>query len=163
MANWGALDMFTAQTFRLTVIDPTLKKLGLYSEAASDLLLGTAIQESGGFRWNKQLGGGPARGYFQMEKNTHDDIWENYLAYRKSLSELVKHTLSADDKADVETLVSNSNYAAAMTRIHYKRAPAAIPNAGDIEAMAKYWKKYYNGSGKGTPDEFIKNWEKYAK
>ncbi|WP_157098735.1 hypothetical protein [Novosphingobium rosa] len=67
--------MYNASVFRTNVVDVALKTIGMYSAAASDLLLGTAVHESGGFRWNRQLGNGPARGYFQMEVATHNDIW----------------------------------------------------------------------------------------
>ena len=38
--------MIDIDQFKEYVIDPTLETLGLYSVAASELLLGTAIQES---------------------------------------------------------------------------------------------------------------------
>jgi hypothetical protein len=156
--------MYTASVFRRNVIDVALHSIGLYSEAASDLLLGTAVQESGGFRWNRQLGHGPARGYFQMEIATHDDIWTNYLKYKHALGEKVKATLKPGESATAETLVTNDYYAAAMARIRYMRVPAPLPPAGNVEALAKYWKHYYNTPhGGGKPEQFVANWQKYVK
>jgi hypothetical protein len=154
---------YTAATFRTTIIDPTLVTIGLYSPGASDLLLGTAVHESGGFKWVTQMGGGPARGYFQMEGATHDDCWDNYLKYHKALGDLVKTTLKAGETAVTDTMTINDPYAAAMARIKYRRVSEAIPAAGDLPALAKYWKKYYNTPlGAGTTAEFIENWNKYV-
>jgi len=52
-----------------------------------------------------------------------------------------------------------------MTRVHYYRmgqivAREPIPAAGDIPAMAAYWKTHYNTpGGAGTAAQFIANWE----
>jgi len=48
------------------IIEPTLEELGMFSAAASELVLGTAIQESR-LTYIKQLGTGPALGVCQME------------------------------------------------------------------------------------------------
>jgi len=142
--------------FKEYVIDPTLETLGLYSVAASELLLGTAIQESR-LTYLKQLGGGPALGVCQMEPATHDDIWNHYLKYRETLRDKVM----AIAPHDVNALVFNLNYAVAMCRVHYLRVPEALPVEGDLPAQASYWKKYYNTPvGRGTESEYIENWEK---
>jgi len=142
------------------IISPVLKKINLYSESAVNLIIGTAAQESQ-FKYIKQLGGGPALGLFQMEPNTHDDIWDNYLAYRKDLASKVRalatQKLFFDHAAD--EMIGNVYYAAAMCRIHYLRAPMALPDADDIEGMANYWKTFYNTvHGAGTVDEFIRHY-----
>ncbi len=72
------------QHFLASVIRPTLMTLGLYSPAAEQLLLATAIQESH-LTHRKQIGG-PALSYFQIEPKTHNDIWDNFLKYRPQLS-----------------------------------------------------------------------------
>lgn len=46
------------------LITETLTELGLYSDDARDLLLGTCAQESAFGKYRKQLGGGPALGIF---------------------------------------------------------------------------------------------------
>lgn len=70
--------MVNVQQFRNLVLDPTLKQSGLYFLEASDLLLGTALVESN-LEHLKQIGGGPALGFFQMEPETFDDIFYRYL------------------------------------------------------------------------------------
>ena len=120
--------MYNAATFRLTVIDPALHKLGLYSPGMSDLLLGTAVHESGGFKWSTQRKGGPARGYFQMEGNTHDDIWANYLKYHKHLADSVRATLAKGETAAAETLITNPVYAAAMAAAAVRSGTGRLPS-----------------------------------
>src|SRR5260221_162978 len=69
-------------------------------QAPVELLLGTALQESG-LTYRVQLGGGPARGLFQMEPNTHDDIWDNFLKYRVPLATAVRAFLAGDPQVAV--------------------------------------------------------------
>lgn len=149
--------------FRNTVIKPVLIKLGLGGDAAEELLLGTAVQESLNFRYRTQLGGGPAKGYFQMEPATHDDIWDNFLKYRQKLSNDVASFLSKKGADKITELENNDKYAAAMARVHYLRVAAPLPKAGDINAQANYWKQYYNTPlGKGKPYEYIEKWNKFV-
>jgi hypothetical protein len=146
------------------VINPVLTALDLDRDlsAATELLLGTALQESG-LVHRVQLGG-PARGLFQTEPNTHDDIWANFLRFRAALAEKVGKFI--DGKApNSQFLTDNDLYAAAMTRVHYFRmgqfvGKTPIPERGDIPAMAAYWKKFYNSEqGAGSPAQFVANWE----
>ncbi len=140
--------------FRIYVIRPTLERIALWSQSAENLLLGTALTESGGLKWLHQLGGGPALGLYQMEPATHDDHWQNFLAYRPGLRERVESVLAPGDKLD--QLMTNLAYATAMARVHYLRDPEPLPAADDIEAMAHYWKRVYNTeAGAGTVGKFV--------
>ncbi|MAF34299.1 hypothetical protein CMO91_00465 [Candidatus Woesearchaeota archaeon] len=154
--------------FRDLVVRPTLKEFGMYSEAAEQLLMGTIAQESRG-TYLKQLGNGPALGLFQMEPNTHEDIWLNYLKYRPTTQEelLAQVPSASHDYALMhhvpphEELVSNLKYATIMCRLHYRRVPKSLPKAGDIEGLARYWKEHYNTAlGAGTVEEFCENFPK---
>lgn len=147
-----------ALVFRATVILPALQAIDLASDAAAELLLGTALVESR-LSWRRQLGNGPARGLFQMEMATHDDVWTNYLNYRAKLAAKVRALKSSALAAAESEVENNDLYAAAMARVLYKRAPAALPAAGDVEAMAAYWKQYYNTPlGKGTVGKYLEVW-----
>lgn len=149
-----------ANVFATTVVRPTLHHIALSSEAAEQLLLGTALVESR-LVHRRQIGGGPARGLFQMEPATHDDIWSNFLKYQTSLAQKIKSLLSsANANAHLE-LEKNDKYACAMARAHYLRAPEALPEAGDIKGMAGYWKQYYNTPlGAGTVSKYVTTWQK---
>jgi hypothetical protein len=148
-----------AVAFRDEIIVPTLKTIGLYSEAAAELLLGTALQESR-LVYRKQLNGGPGRGLFQMEMATHDDIVKNYLNFRAKLKNSIQQLRFDIDGSAEKELTENDSYAAAMARIQYKRAPDALPVVGDVEGMAAYWKMYYNTPlGGGTVTQYISVWK----
>ena len=47
-----------------------------------------------------------------------------------------------------------------MARIHYLRVPEKLPD--NLIGYSRYWKKYYNTEqGKGTEEEFVKNYNMY--
>ena len=145
------------------IVRPTLTELGLHSLAGEQLVMGTIMQESRA-EFVKQIGGGPALGLGQMEPNTHNDIWLHYLKYRPQLAGMLSHLITVGGVADMvdvppaRELIGNLNYAVAMTRVHYRRVSAPLPLAGDVVAMAHYWKAHYNtAGGAGTVDEFIHN------
>lgn len=144
---------------RLYVVRPALQTLTLWSPDAENLVLETFAQESHCGFWLDQADkfdrDGPAYGPGQMEKITHDDIWQNYLLYQRDLSSAVR---SLSILQDVEELRWNLLYAAAMTRVHYRRVKSPIPSS--LEGRAEYWKQHYNTpKGKGKPEEYIRNWK----
>ena len=144
------------------VIRPTLQGMGLHSLAAEQLIAGTIYQESRGV-YLAQLGCGIALGIIQMEPATYTDIWDNFLAYRRELSNKLIELASMESLDDgmrpnVTQLVTNLAFAVAMCRVHYLRTPEKLPKAGDVAGMAKYWKQYYNTPlGAGTAEEFQRN------
>lgn len=147
--------------FRRHVVRPALALLDLWSESAEALLVGTALAESG-LTWLAQRGGGPALGVFQIEPATHDDIWTNFLAYRRALRQRAE-ALIAPEPPRTRQLVTNLAYAAAMARIHYLRVPEPLPPAGDVDALGAYWKRHYNTRrGRGTVEGFVEDFRRFA-
>ena len=143
-------------------IQKTLQPLNLYSPAAEELLCATCAQESllGAFR--RQIGG-PALGIFQMEPADFTDIWQNYLAYHQDLAGEVGRMASTQPPRPVE-LVTNDPFAIAMCRVHYLRAPAALPAATDLAGLWAYYKQYYNTpAGAATQAEFIHHYNTLVK
>lgn len=137
-----------------------LTEMGLFSDSAVELLMGTAAQESN-LRYIQQKGGGPALGLFQMEPNTEKDIWHNFLIYRYPLRTKIKHITDRDKPGPY--LEWDIAYQIVMARVHYMRVPEQLPPAYNIAAIAEYWKKYYNTSlGDGEISDFIINYNKYA-
>ena len=158
-------ERITPELLLNAIIEPTLCHLKeiSFSKAASQLILGTAIHESL-LKHRRQMGGGPARGLFQMEPATHNDIWDNYLKYRQKIADQVQALKSTPGADGVAELEYNDNYAAAMCRVHYYRAPGALPAFDDLDKMAAYWKQYYNTSaGKGTVEKYKKDWNAHTK
>lgn len=137
---------------------PVLVYMRLYSEAAAQLLLGTAAQESRMGTYLRQIEG-PAQGIFQMEPATERDVWENFLYYRPALAERARAV-----KGDTRyPLVWNLAYQTVMARLQYFRVSEPLPAAGDIPAQARYWKKHFNTfRGKGTEAEYLKNYQRFV-
>ena len=142
------------------LVSEVLHALDLYSEAALALLLGTAAQESGCGRRLYQLAGGPARGIYQMEPATEDDIWTNYLRYRPRLR--AKITKLTGHSGPGPWLAWDLAYQTAMARVHYLRVPAYLPDPHDLDAQAHYYKIYYNTpAGKAQPADYIRHARQY--
>lgn len=153
-----------AEQLRTHIIQPVLKYLGYGGKNVEELLLLTAAQESAMGKYIHQLNG-PALGIYQMEPQTHDDIWSNYLKYKSDLSTKVqKWNLNSSFPYDnAYQMCGNLYYATAMARIHYLRVSEPIPEAGVGIRLAEYYKEYYNTHlGAATPDEALGNYNKYV-
>lgn len=158
--------------FNELIVIPTLKGIGLYSQSAAELVLGTAVYESGGLKYIKQLGKGPALGVCQMEPATHNDIWDNYLCYKYDLAanillqsgmDMRKYSENSFIKPYSDVLIYNLRYAVAMCRVHYRRRKEALPEAGDYANQAVYYKKYYNTDlGKGKISGYLRAYQKWV-
>lgn len=148
MINWEQLLEY--------VITPAINRMGVGGKSAENLLLLTACAESRCGYYIHQVGGGPAKGIFQMEPATHDDIWDNYLQYRPHYATAIEEVGSM---YLAEELTWNLMYAAMMTRAHYLRVMEPLPPAWDDWALAEYYKQYYNTYlGAATVEEAV---EKY--
>lgn len=133
------------------IIKPTLDHIGLGGPQAEALVLGTALVESG-LNQIRQVKG-PALGLWQMEPGTAKDIWENFLQFRTDLRLKLLGLLPVwpDNLVSLET---NLCYGAAMCRVHYLRAPDALPRI-ELSELGAFWKKWYNTEkGAGTVDDF---------
>jgi hypothetical protein len=67
------------------VIAPALALIGLGGAAAEELMLGTALQESGG-GWRLAQAAGPALGIWQMEPATFTDLATIFLSHEPALA-----------------------------------------------------------------------------
>lgn len=154
--------MIDPKQLRLDVIRPVLQATGMWSQAAENLLMGTAAQESACGKYLRQLGNGPARGVFQMEPATLEDIYANHLEFRPDKRGAIDaYLIPAMDRS--ENLTVNLAYATLMCRVHYQRVKDALPDADDLPGLARYWKRYYNTAlGKGSEAEFIDNYHRYV-
>ena len=141
------------EQFRRLVIRPTLQGLGLWSPAAERLLLGTAVVESG-LKFLTQHGDGPARGVYQIEPATADDLAKNWLTFRPRWAH--KLAAFASEQPSNGQLVSNLAYATAVARLIYYRRPEALPDPENLRGLADYWKAHFNTTaGKGDPAKFV--------
>lgn len=144
------------------VIRPALSdpNIALWSPEAEDLLLGTACQESSCGRYLHQIRG-PAVGIYQMEPATYNDLWAWCIArgWREKIQRACSIQMASQPPS--EWLAWNLRFATLMTRLYYLRRPGAVPST--LQGQAAYWKEHYNTHlGKGTPEQYVANWKKYA-
>lgn len=148
-----------AKQLRELIVRPALVEVGLHSDAAEDLVMGTAAQESH-LQYVKQLGGGPALGLFQVEPFTYNDYWDSYIDDREDLRNTILKAIHTVGEPHPDRVIWDLRYAAIMCRIHYRRIRSPLPHHGDVKGYAAYWKKYYNTiHGSGTEEEFMENYE----
>jgi len=150
------------------LITDVLHGVGRHSDEAVDLLMLTAAQESCLGQYLYQLNDGPARGIFQMEPETHRDLFENYLDYRNKMRGIA-YGFAAWSESETD-LVANIPYQIVVARFQYLRVPKRIPRRDGFNdefdyvfALAEYWKKYWNTEkGKGSAQEATQNYHRYV-
>jgi hypothetical protein len=141
------------------LIKKTLSPLGLYSLDAEELLMATCAQESLLGKYRRQGNNGPAIGIFQMEPNTFNDIWQNYLAYHEQLADGLRALASTQPPRPIEMLM-NDPFAICMCRVHYLRVPHPMPSGTSLQGLWGYYKVYYNSVlGAATQEEFVRNYK----
>ncbi|NHZ35822.1 PAAR domain-containing protein [Massilia rubra] len=148
-----------ADTLMTQSIRPALKDVGLSSTSMENLLLGTAIHESGDFQHRKQAPG-PALSLFQIEPDTANFYMEKL---KKSDAEMYKK-LSAMGSGNMKAdLAGNDKFAAAMAAVIYDdrldSRNMKMPAGDDVRGLGGVWKKLYNTSaGKGTVEQYVSEW-----
>ena len=134
------------------IIKPTHQYMGgnYESKSANFLSLCTAAIESNCGEYIKQING-PALGIWQMEPDTHDDIWQFCDAFLvRDFEHLIERLASesANDSNLIDLIVCPS-YACAIARLKYSMDPNPLPEyTGDSEidlpAFYDYYKLVYN-------------------
>lgn len=133
----------------------------LYDKDAEELLVATCAQESHLGQYRQQING-PALGIFQMEPEDCNDIWANYLHYNGDLASWVRGYQKLPILGSRE-IITNDQLAIALARVHYLRAPGALPSGKDLAALYAYYKAHYNTpQGAATWPQFRINYGLYA-
>lgn len=151
------------------VIYPACQYLDMFSLDAVAIMTGACAQETNMFNTifqttfeygsdiNKFNGG---IGGWQEEKIDFDDINKNFIDNRVDLKAKI---LKWAGVIDYSRIATDMILAAMYCRLHFARAPGALPDWHDISGMAAYYKKYYNsGVGAATEWQFINNYHLYA-
>lgn len=147
------------------VIEPVLIHLGLYTESAARLLLGTALVESRA-SYLRQHPSGPALGLYQMEPDTFRWLWWDWLPLRRPgmrdrIAEFIGPWHLGQDP--VRELTANLYFATALCRIRYLTAAPPLPAATDIQGLGQYWKNHYNtAAGKGRVQDWVDTYKRLA-
>jgi hypothetical protein len=155
--------MLNINQFRELIVKSSLKDLLLYCENAEELIIFTCAVESLGGTYIKQVSG-PALGIYQMEPETHNDIWQNYLITNQPMTLRIFNHFDISNMPCESRLIYDLRYATAMARLHYARFKEQIPSAHDENAMWEYYKKYYNTpKGAATKDESIQKYRDFVR
>lgn len=153
---------FDLMQFRDEIVKPSLIAIGLYGDNAVNLLLGTCAQESqfGRFLFQK---GGPAVGCYQMEPKTYNYLWDTYIEPNVAMKAKIRLFLGYTIKPDPKRMASDLFLATILARLHYFAIKTAIPEKDNLQALAEYYKKYYNTyQGKATVEQFMENYHRYV-
>lgn len=135
-----------AQSLKEQVIEPTLKYLNGYTPAAVNLLLGTAAVETQ-LKPLEFYNSGVEKsgiGLFNISRQRHIDIWDQFLAFDPDLASQVRglasqRTFLTNPHTELGT---NLSYATAIAWCIYKRSNLIIEN-GATKSLASYWNEHY--------------------
>lgn len=148
-----------ASHFRKYIIRQVLHDFDCCSKSAEQLLMMTAVAESG-LKYIVQKNDGPARGFFQMEPWVCDDLIDNRLQNNPIRQGDLRRNR---DLSTEYSLVLNFSFMVLSCRYFYMEIPDALPHRQDFEGMWRYYKKYWNTEkGKATKAHFFKMWDKYG-
>lgn len=155
--------MTTATQVREHIVRPTLQAIGLWSQAAENLVVGTAAHESDGFRYVHQVNG-PALSWFQIEPATYLDMVANLMHRLPGITQFaikgMKPQSSGDFYPPADYLMSNAAWACVFCRLKYWWAPTPLPAADDLMGLAGYWKRWYNTErGAGKPMQWLTRYQ----
>lgn len=144
-----------AEHFRKYWMRPILLEAKMWSLEAEKLMMMTAAMESQ-FLYVRQLENGPARGFFQMEPDTFEDLLKRLENNPMRLRHLEHHIRHRPSKIclerDITVMVLSCRYL-------YAEVPERLPAERDDEGMWNYYKKYWNSHiGDTTREEFFAAW-----
>ncbi len=126
------------------VVRPCLQQAGLWSLNAEQLIIGTALIESG-LVYLAQTPTPIARGLWQMEQATYNDLRLRLLGGHKALAQKILDCLWMDNLPPTYDYLSGNLAAACIfARVKYWFSSDPLPKENDIKGMSKYWGKIYN-------------------
>ena len=131
-----------------------LRKFHTFSNLALEALTMIAAHESLGCTIWRQIGGGPGRGPFQIERETHDSIWLNS-------DSIAKRARALGITQNWLLLESNFEYNVFIARQYLLMDKNPLPR--HFIQRAEYCKTYWNRTGKASPEAYIRDlilWER---
>lgn len=158
--------MNLAKLFVEKIMKPVLDHLDMASggkgtmntQAAINLILMIIAHESGKFTYSKQVRG-PALGFTQMEPATFNWLVEWLGMSRPHLLDALS-MFGPVENLDPRYMVISPEFAVAAARLNLIRFPEALPDADDLEGLARYAKKYWNTSaGKATAEDYLQAYQ----
>ena len=150
-----------ASELREYVIRPTLQELGVWSPAMEALLLGTAAQVS---QFGFHIRQGRGLGIFNIDSQTHRDVWDNFLAFDPDRASFVRGTASQREflKEPDHELITNLSYATAIAWGIYAAQEIELPDdPSDTQGLAQLWHRFYPRHDiTATPSDFVESYRK---
>lgn len=153
--------MNLGKLFSEFVIKPVLDQLDvaagakgtMNTQAAINLILMIVAHESGLMTYSKQVRG-PALGFTQMEPATFNWLVEWLGKTRPHLLDAMG-MFGPVGEHDPLMMVVSPQYAVAAARMNLLRFPERLPEADDLDGLARYAKKYWNTyKGKATEADY---------
>jgi hypothetical protein len=130
-----------------------LQEIGAYSPRAELATLMIIAHESGGGKYRRQIGGGPARGLGQMEPPTFDSV----IKFGEKAGQYLRRAGYDPRRVTCADLETDDKLAIVMIRARLAMDPAQLPETP--AAMAHYLKSFWNGPGKATPEKYLSDLE----
>jgi len=150
-----------AKHFRKYNLRTILQEYDCWSERAEELMMFTGVVETGLLDENVvQIGGGPARGYFQMEPWVCTDLVNDRLVNNPTRRQNMLDNLEGSYE---ECLRDDIVFMVLACRYFYMEVPEPLPAASDVTAIYRYYKKYWNTeAGKATEAHCLEMLAKYG-
>lgn len=143
------------QIIRQSLHPLTASRHPLYSPSAETILLMAAAHESHLGTYLRQIGGGPARGIWQVEIATMTDNYTTFLNVqsRRPLAQQIAE-ITGIPGPDVLALQYNQIYCCVHARLKLYRSKGPIPS--DLDGMAEYLKLVFNTVDRAaTPGDYL--------
>lgn len=154
--------MLNLDQLRKLVIQPSLQALRLYSIEAEQLLVGTALVESG-LSFIAQVPNPIARSIWMIEQPTYNSLRLNLIS-NQGMAQQALDFLWMDAFPTTHDYLAGNVYAACIfARLKYMSVKKPLPPVDDAEKVARYWSQYYNTRNLDSDvARFIQLYNKYA-
>lgn len=140
---WGS--SMQLKSFRCDLVRPALQICDLWSQSSENLIVGTALKETG-LNSVKQFQGGPAIGFMQIEKSTYKDIVKYLNLRQPQLRDRILSACYMDTFPDAEAMIWHVRLNILIARVVYYRRPEPLPEFNDPSGLCNYYLKFYNTS-----------------
>lgn len=139
----------------VVLVREVLTKCRAYSPRAELAILMIIAHESGGGKFRRQVGGGPARGLIQMEPPTFDSV----IKFGAQIGNYLRRCGYDASAVSCAMLETDDVLSVIMARGRLAMDTKPLPDTP--EKMAAYLKSYWNGPGKATPEKYLTDLERW--
>lgn len=126
---------------------------GMLRHQAVETLCMIVAHESLRGQYRRQQGGGPARSLYQIERITFDTVWDE----SDTIDEVAT---SLGYNRDFDRMEHDDEYATFVARHYLAMDRNPLPRTAT--ECAQYCKSYWNGPGKATADEYLRDYAIWA-